>query len=184
MANDINYTSSHKSEAYSFGPAHSPASPSAYSPLQLSQSPFPDQNSIQTGPYGPAYSDRESKPPSLADRVFGRQLQQGSFELRLSTATASRRAEIHKAQMAEMDEWRNQVLNQLNFASRPYRLTTPQQIGQLQRLAQQLESDRRREELAYWKDMAEIRQQSLEQAFEYRAARDRYGLLGRSGANA
>ncbi len=178
-------------------PSHSP---SAYSPFAhpgltaISESdPQPNPDS-QTSPlnlecpestfYRPAFSNPSAQPSSLADRVFGRQLQQGSFELRLSAATASRRAEVHEAQMEEMDELHNEVFNQLNFARRPYRLTTPQQIGQLQRMMHQLESDRRREELAYWKDMAEIRQQSLEQAFEYRATRDRYGLLGGSGANA
>ena len=50
---------------------------------------------------------------------------------------------------------------------------------QLERLLQQLETDLHREELTYWKDIAEIRGKLIEEASEYQATKERHDLLGR-----
>ena len=50
-------------------------------------------------------------------------------------------------------------------------------LASLEKLLVQLESDKRREELAYWKDTAELRNTLFENAKEYATARDRAAIL-------
>ena len=48
----------------------------------------------------------------------------------------------------------------------------------LEKLLVQLEHEKRQEELAFWKDTAEVRKDLFAQAFEYTATRRRSQLLG------
>ena len=115
---------------------------------------------------------------SLADRVFGRQLVQGALTMAEAQRLARERERMHRRHLDELDRWHNDLLNRLSIARRPYSVATPQQVNQLERQFFQVETSRQREDLAFWQDMAEVYKNLIDASFEYRAVRDRYGLVG------
>lgn len=115
---------------------------------------------------------------SLADRIFGRQLGEKFLLLHQSERLAGERKRIHSAHLGELNDMRNDLLNRLAFLRRPYSVIPGSQSILLERLLLQVESERHREECAFWKDMAEVQREFFESAFAYQAARERRDLLG------
>ncbi|MCX7012864.1 MAG: hypothetical protein NTW86_09960 [Candidatus Sumerlaeota bacterium] len=115
---------------------------------------------------------------SLADRIFGRQLAEKSVLLEQSERLAGDRRRIHYARLSEINDMRDDFRNRLAFLHRPYCTIPSSQAAMLERLLLQLESERHREECAFWKDMAEVQHEFIESALAYHAARERHDLLG------
>ena len=80
----------------------------------------------------------------------------------------------------EINERRNEMINHLYFAKRPYSGRTPQDIARFEKLLLQLEKDRRAEYLGFWTDVVKVRGELLEAAAEYEATRSRAALLDRA----
>jgi len=128
----------------------------------------------------PFYSSVTGSPRrmSLADCVFGRQMAERAIMLRHGEQLIEDRKRIHVEHIRELNAQRNHVINQLEFAHRPYHIGPPLQAAPLERLLLQVESERQRTEESFWKDLAEVQKSILETAFAYRAIKDRYHLFG------
>jgi hypothetical protein len=124
------------------------------------------------------YELSELRVGGLAGAVFGRQLQEGYQALHSTKISGRERMRLYREHMAKLDEWRNVMLNQLYFARRPYSGQDRRQIAQLERMLLQLEGDERQEQLAFWKDMTDLRKEAIEAKFEYQASHERFNLLG------
>jgi len=115
---------------------------------------------------------------SLAARVFGGQLGQAKVKAQHLGHLLDERWQLYRRHMDDLQVQISDFKNQLHFARRAPLQHTLQQIVGLERLVTQVEAQQREEQLAFWKDSAELRDRLLESALEYRAARHRAGLLG------
>jgi hypothetical protein len=114
---------------------------------------------------------------SIADQVFGNQKQLEYLGLKHSANLFYERCRLHKQHIQEIDRRHIEIQERKfgveinNFPDRAKRLSNLE--GQLL----QLESERRDEELAFWKDTVELREKLFEGAGNYRAARHRYSVF-------
>ena len=121
---------------------------------------------------------QEPEYASLADQVFGSQARRERLFLQQLTQLLYERALIHEKHLKDISHRHMGCQERLSIVRM---LTTdPESRGQanLERLLIQLESETRGEELSFWKDTASLRKEILEEAAEYRAARDRWLHLG------
>lgn len=124
-----------------------------------------------------------SQSPTLAERVFGRQIAETEARLDLENLLLALRSRLHAEHRGALDAWHSDFRNQLNTARRPYQINGAQQAVQLERLLLQLEALQFREDLSYWSDCAEIRQRLAEALAAYRATKDRAAIVGFSFAD-
>jgi hypothetical protein len=122
-----------------------------------------------------AYRPKET---DLADRVFGGPLRRGEADIENLRGLIYERGRMLDRNVREIDERRNEVMNSRSFARRAYSGRTLQEIARLDKLLFELESERRKEYLEFWRDLSRAREGLLESAGEYHAAKDRALLLG------
>jgi hypothetical protein len=114
---------------------------------------------------------------SIADQVFGNQKQQEYLGLKHLANLFYERCKLHKQHIKEIDSTHIKVQEKLfgvkinNFPDRARRLSS------LEGLLLQLESQRRDEELAFWKDTVELREKLFEGASTYKDAKHRYSVF-------
>jgi hypothetical protein len=114
---------------------------------------------------------------SIADQVFGNQKQSEYLGLKHLANLFYERCKLHKQHIKEMDSTHINVQEKLfgvkinNFPDRARRLSNLE--GQLL----QLESQRRDEELTFWKDTVELREKLFEGAATYKDANHRYSVF-------
>lgn len=114
---------------------------------------------------------------SLADRVFGQQLRHGSATTESLRASLDKRSELFKHMMHDLYDRRNELTNRLHLARRPYSIRAPQEMARLDKMLLDMESEIRSEELAFWKDTAEVQANLLEAYFEHAAVKQRASLF-------
>jgi len=116
---------------------------------------------------------------SLADQVFGNQKQLEYVSLKHLANLFYERSKLHKQHIGDIDHKHLQIQEDLfgvkinNFPDRARRLSG------LEAQLLQLEQERRQEELAFWKDTAELREKMFEGAATYSAAKHRYSVFSR-----
>ena len=114
---------------------------------------------------------------SIADQVFGNQKQSEYLGLKHQANLFYERCKLHKQHISEIDSSHIKVQESKfgveinNFPDRAKRLSNLE--GQLL----QLESQRRDEELAFWKDTVELREKLFEGAATYKDASHRYSIF-------
>jgi hypothetical protein len=114
---------------------------------------------------------------SVADQVFGNLKQLEYLDLRHSANLFYERCKLHKQHIQDIDRRHIEIQERKfgveinNTPDRGKRLSNLE--GQLL----QLESQRRDEELAFWKDTVELRQKLFESAAQYKAANHRYSVF-------
>jgi len=114
---------------------------------------------------------------SIADQVFGNQKQSEYIGLKHLANLFYERCRLHKQHIKDIDSTHINVQEKLfgvkinNFPDRAKRLSNLE--GQLL----QLESQRRDEELAFWKDTVELREKLFEGATTYKDANHRYSVF-------
>lgn len=118
---------------------------------------------------------------SLADRVFGQQLRKGSATTESLQALLDKRSDLFKHMMHDLYDRRNEVTNRIHLAGRGYGLRTAQDMARLDKMLLDMESEIRSEELAFWKDTAEVQGQILEAYFEHAAVKQRASLFDDAG---
>lgn len=129
------------------------------------------------------YSIPESKAGSLSERVFGQELKQQQTSLKHAAHLFYERCQLHKRHIEDIEDRHLKVQERLfgveinHFPDRNKQLRTLE--GQLM----QLEQQRREEELAFWKDTVELREELFESAGEYRNTRQRYSIFSRLEEN-
>jgi len=120
---------------------------------------------------------------SIADQVFGNQKQLEYLGLRHLANLFYERCQLHKQHIKDIDHRHIEIQEKKfgveinNFPDRGKRLSN------LESQLLQLEQQRREEELAFWKDTAELREKLFEKAAAYRAINQRYSIFSGVKAN-
>ena len=114
---------------------------------------------------------------SLSDQVFGNQLKQQGIGLKHQGNLFYERCKMHNQHIQDIDDRHLKVQGKLfgveinNFPDRNKRM------GNLEGQLLMLENQRREEELAFWRDTVELRQNMFETAASYKDARNRYSIF-------
>lgn len=114
---------------------------------------------------------------SIADQIFGSQAERQKLSLEHILNLVNERSILHKRHLAEIQRRHMDVHAQLAGARRDWRLDNHRLATQLQSALIQLDEQRHREELQFWKDTTDLREKLFETAEEYQAGRHRASLL-------
>jgi hypothetical protein len=114
---------------------------------------------------------------TVAEQVFGAQNQQSKLSLEHIVNLLTERAQLHKRHLDDIQRRHLDVHSQLFGAKLHSKLDNHKRAMTLQTTILKLDEQRRNEELAFWKDTAELRNQFFEAAGEYSASRHRVSLL-------
>jgi hypothetical protein len=114
---------------------------------------------------------------TVADQVFGSQARQQKLGLRHSVNTLYERALLHAKHLKEINRALMQCHEKLSILKMHFPVDAGRSQQNLERLVLQLEQERRTEEINFWKDTTEIRQQLFEGATEYGATKRRKEAL-------
>ena len=114
---------------------------------------------------------------TLADQVFGRQAREGKLSIKHTAGLVVHRYQLHKRHVSDINhrimglQGRISILKMLD----PWQTSKPQ--IDLEKMLAKLESDKRDEDVAFWKDTLKLRQELLAGAKEYQASRHRADIL-------
>ena len=114
---------------------------------------------------------------TIADQIFGTQKQHKYVGLKHLANLFYERCRLHKQHVHDIDHRHRQAQEKLfgvvinNFPDKAKRQST------LETQLLQLEGQRRDEELAFWKDTADLREKLFEGAAQYRDAKHRYSVF-------
>jgi len=113
---------------------------------------------------------------TLPDRVFGRQIRHTRLSAKRLAKLLQERCVLHYRHLAEINH-RSMRCQEYLFLARLQGQADSRHLSNLERLLVQLESEKRREELALWKDTMELRNALFEKTQEYATAKDRAAVL-------
>lgn len=114
---------------------------------------------------------------SIAARLFGGQGRQIRFSLEHSANLIYERGQLHKRHIADINHRHMHMQERLFGAQLHGRLDGYKNAARFEQVLAQLEEQKRREELQFWKDTMEIRDKMFEQSGEYHALRHRMDLF-------
>jgi len=172
------YRTPYLQEQYSFSSSYSPLAPygrlvswpESYAPL-----------SAETPLLAEALQKLDYDSLSLPEQVFGRQIRFSQLSAKRLTALLYERCALHYRHMADLRSRHLQFQGYLFGASLQASLDNGRRLSNLEKVLLQLDSDMRREELAFWKDSTELRNALFDKTEEYATTRDRASLLGPLG---
>jgi hypothetical protein len=122
-------------------------------------------------------SEERAKIYSIADQIFGNQKHLEYLGLKHLANLFYERCQLHKQHIRDIDH-RHIQIQEKKFGAEINR--TPENAKRLSNLEGQLlqlEQQKRDEELAFWKDTAELREKLFETAALYRAAKQRHSIF-------
>ena len=119
----------------------------------------------------------KSTTDSIADQVFGNQKQSEYLGLRHLANLFYERAQLHKQHIKEIDRTHIKVQEKLFGVKINSSPDKARRLSNLEGLLLQLESQRRDEELAFWKDTVDLREKLFEGATTYKDASHRYSIF-------
>ena len=114
---------------------------------------------------------------TVAEQVFGNQARQQRISLRHFANTLYERALLHKSHVKDIDRRLMEFQEKLSIIKMHFPLDGGRTQQTLEKIILDLEKQRHDEELGFWKDSTEIRQQLFEDAATYSATRHRKDLL-------
>jgi hypothetical protein len=114
----------------------------------------------------------------ISEQIFGEQSRQSKISLEHILNLMNERARIHKRHMDDIEERHRQLHGQLFGAQLHSKEDNHKREMGLQTTLMRLDTERRKEELTFWKDSSDLRESLFELAKEYQAARHRTALLG------
>ena len=91
--------------------------------------------------------------------------------------TQEQRKKLHRQHIKDLNHRISKLQEDLSVATMNSSEPIDKDRIKLQSQINQLEKQKRKEELDYWADMAEINKENLETALEYEASRRRAGLF-------
>ena len=120
-----------------------------------------------------ALTPPEVKTESLAEQVFGTQTRQQKLQVMHEASLISARYDLHKKHIRDIQHRLSQIQEQLSIAHmlNPWGGSKPEM--DLEKLLVNLESQKRDEDVAFWKDTLKVRQEMFTGVREYQAARQR-----------
>ena len=105
---------------------------------------------------------------SVAQQVFGLELKKHYTHLRHIANLLTERAQLHKRHLKEIDKRHIEAQEKMFGAQINHTSDRNKRISSLEGQLAQLEKERRDEELDFWKDTVDIRQQLFENGWQYR----------------
>ena len=119
----------------------------------------------------------ESTTDSIANQVFGNQKQSEYLGIKHLANLFYERCKLHKQHIKEIDSTHIKFQGKLFGAKINSAADKGKRLSTLEGLLLQLESQRRDEELAFWKDTVELREKLFEGATTYKDANHRYSVF-------
>jgi len=114
---------------------------------------------------------------TLAEQVFGSQARQGRIDLTHLANILHERALLHKNRLRDINHRLVDCQDRLSVLKMHFLLDGGKAQQHLEKLIMELENQRHDEEVNFWKDSTEIRQQLFENAATYGAAKRRQDML-------
>jgi len=114
---------------------------------------------------------------SIAEQIFGSQAQRQKLSLEHLFNLINERSILHRRHLTEIQRRHMDVHAQMEAAKLNHKLDNGRMASQLQSALIQLDDQRHREELQFWKDTTDLREKLFETAEEYQAGRHRVSLL-------
>jgi len=114
---------------------------------------------------------------TLAEQIFGGQARQQRINLRHLANILYERALLHKGHVKDIDRRLMDFQERLSIVKMHFPVDGGRTQQNLEKLIVDLEKQRHEEELGFWKDSTEVRQQLFENAATYSATRHRKDLL-------
>lgn len=115
----------------------------------------------------------EVKTNTLAEQVFGNQTRQQKLQVMHEASLISARYDLHKKHIRDIQHRLSQLQEQFSIAKMLNPLGPSKQEIDLEKLLVNMESQKREEEVAFWKDTLKVRQEMFTGVREYQAARQR-----------
>jgi len=121
--------------------------------------------------------DSDYKGKNISEQIFGNEIKQQYVGLKHTANLFYERCKLHKQHIQDIDRRHIDVQETKfgveinNFPDRARRLSN------LENQLLQLESQRREEEIAFWKDTVELREKLFEGAATYKDANHRYSVF-------
>jgi hypothetical protein len=121
----------------------------------------------------------------IAQQIFGNEAKQQHIGIEHLANLFYERCKLHKKHIDDINHRNLQIQGNLYGAAINHNQDRTRRMSSLETQLLQLENAKREEELAFWKDTAELREKLFESAGSYRAAMQRYNLFasmeGRNG---
>jgi hypothetical protein len=114
---------------------------------------------------------------TLAEQVFGSQARQQRIGLKHLANVLYERTLLHNKRLGDIDHQLTDFLDRLSVLKMHFPLGEGRSQQQLEKLVIELERQRYEEQVSFWKDGAEIRQQLFESAAAYSSAQRRKDML-------
>jgi hypothetical protein len=114
---------------------------------------------------------------SIADQVFGNQKESEYLGLKHLANLFYERCKLHKQHIKEIDSTHINIQEKLFGAKINAAADKGKRLSNLEGQLLQLETQRRDEELAFWKDTVELRGQLFEGAVTYKDANHRHSIF-------
>jgi hypothetical protein len=114
---------------------------------------------------------------NIADQIFGSQKQLEYLSLKHLAGLFYERCHLHKQHIQDIDHRHLEIQEKKFGAEINHTFENAKRLSNLEGQLLQLEQQRRDEELAFWKDTAELREKMFEKAGLYRAAKQRYSVF-------
>ena len=114
---------------------------------------------------------------TVAEQVFGSQARQQRISLKHLANILYERALLHKTHVKDIDRRLMEFQEKLSIIKMHFPIDGGRTQQNLEKTIIDLETQRREEELGFWKDSTEVRQQLFENAATYSATRHRQGVL-------
>ena len=120
------------------------------------------------------------KTTTLSEQVFGNELKNQRLDLKHAANLFQERCRLDKNHLGEIDYRHAKVQEKVFWLEEnPHFPDHLRRMTNLQSQLLQLEQQRREEELSFWKDTVELRQQLFATAADYRNTRHRYSIFTR-----
>ena len=110
---------------------------------------------------------------TLSERIFGTEIKKQQTGLSHLSNLFYERCRLHKNHLTELNSRHMEAQEKLFGAQINHTPDRAKRLSNLEGQLAQLEKERRDEELGFWKDTVELRQQLFENAGEYTAAKQR-----------
>lgn len=120
---------------------------------------------------------KSSSKYTIADQIFGNQKQLELLSLKHLANIFYERCRLHKKHIEDIND-RHMDIQEKKFGAEINKIPeNAKRLSTLEGQLLQLEQSRRDEELAFWKDTAELREKLFEKASVYRDANQRYSIF-------
>jgi len=114
---------------------------------------------------------------TVAEQVFGNQARQQRISLKHLANILYERALLHRGHLKDIDHRLMEFQERLSIVKMHFPVDGGKTQQNLEKILLDLETQRHDEELGFWKDSTEVRQQLFENAATYSATRHRKDLL-------